>query len=998
MSSPTLDEAAIFSAARQITAADARRRYIAGACEGDPALQSRLEALLLIDQADRGFLERPAQGVAARAGSEINDGPGGQIGPYTLVEAIGEGGFGKVFAAEQQYPVPRKVALKIIKPGMDTHHVVARFESERRALALMAHPNIAHLIDGGATPSGRPYFVMELVRGAPITDFCDQNQYSAAERLKLFVSVCQAIQHAHHKGVIHRDIKPSNVMVTLNDAVPVVKIIDFGVAKAIGERLSENSLYTADGQMVGTPAYMSPEQASMSRLDVDTRSDVYSLGVLLYELLTGTTPIETNRLRGAGYSEIGRLIREVEPQRPSTRLSALGESATLVAGNRATDPRHLCRLLSGDLDWIVLKALEKEPNRRYRSPASFADDIERYLRGEAILARSPSRAYRIAKFAARHRVAVLAAVAVAVSLLGGTALATWQAMRALEAERQALLARDDAAEQLRQAKRSEARMSAVLKFFEGKVLSAARPKGQEGGLSRDATVREALDHAEPEIATAFAGEPLVEASIRNTLGVSYWYLGDQEKALKQQEHAVALRRQELGPEDPETVGAMNDLAIVLDRMGKFAEEQKILEVVVAVKRRTLGPEDPVTLKSVNNLAIVLAMQGLLEDAVELAKETLEIQRRVEGSESIFTLRSMYNLAIMQRQLGRWAEARPLFDESLEILRRVFAPDHQDTLRAVNGLGELLLDQRRPAEARALFEEALKGQRSVLGPTRDETVLTMINLADTARLEGRLDEARKLAEEADALGQRTLGPEHPQTLFGRTILASVARDQGSLDEAAKGYEKALAVVRRTLSARTLEVQRCMVDYAWMLAAAADPRYRNPRRAIELANELIQNSPKVRDVWTTLGVAHYRAGAWNDAIAALAKSEAAAPGLFTAANGFFLAMAYCRLGEKDKGRQWYSKALQSVESASQPTRRELELFRLEASHLLGISDQKLPSVFLSGDLAEKVGKLKQQQGPDLHAFGSANLVQTLMKHDLVDEFWLKIYPLTLGSGKR
>jgi eukaryotic-like serine/threonine-protein kinase len=941
MNSPTLDEAAIFSAAREIKAADARRRYIAGACEGDSALQSRLEALLLIDEADRGFLERPAEGVAARADSEITDGPGGQIGPYTLVEAIGEGGFGKVFVAEQRIPVPRKVALKIIKPGMDTHHVVARFESERRALALMAHPNIAHLIDGGATPSGRPYFVMELVRGATITDFCDQNQYSTTERLNVFVSVCQAIQHAHHKGVIHRDIKPSNVMVALNDGMPMVKIIDFGVAKAIGLQLTENSLFTADGQMVGTPAYMSPEQASMSRADVDTRSDVYSLGVLLYELLTGTTPIETTRLRDAGCSEIGRLIREVEPPRPSTRLSALGESSILIAGNRASDPRRLCRLLSGDLDWIVMKALEKDPNRRYSSPGSFADDVERYVRGDAILARPPSTAYRIAKFGARHRVAVVAAVAVAVSLLGGTALATWQAMRARQAERQAISARDDAAEQLRQAKRSEARASAVLKFFQDKVLAAARPKGQEGGLRRDATVREALDRAEPEIATAFAGEPLVEASIRNTLGVSYWYLGDHQRALQQQERAVELRRQELGPEDPETVGAMNDLAIVLDRMGKLAEQQKILEVVVAVKRRTLGPEDPSTLRSANNLAIALAMQGLLEDAVKLASETLDIQRRLEGSESITTLRSMYNLAIMRRHLGRWAEARPLFDESLEILRRVFGPDHQDTLRVLNGLGELLLDQRRPAEARTLFEEALKGQRSVLGPTSDEAVLSMINLADSARLEGRLDDARKLAEEADALDHRTLGPEHPQTLFGLTILASVARDQGRSDDARKGYEKALAALRHTLSARTIEVQRCMADYAWMLAATAGPGYRDPHRAIELANELIQNTPKVRDAWMILGVAHYRAGAWKDAIAALEKSEATAPGPFTAVDGLFLAMACWQLGDKEKGRQWYAKALQSSDTATQPSRRERALFRSEAAHLLGIADPKPPS---------------------------------------------------------
>jgi serine/threonine protein kinase/tetratricopeptide (TPR) repeat protein len=938
MSSQPLDEAAIFNAAREMDAGDARLRYIDDACGGDRELRGRIEALLLIDQVDREFLERPAQGVSTRADSEITERPGGQIGPYTLVEAIGEGGFGKVFVAEQQQPVRRRVALKIIKPGMDTHQVVARFESERRALALMAHPNIAHLIDGGATPSGRPYFVMELVSGAPITEFCDKNQYSAPQRLELFVSVCRAVEHAHRKGIIHRDIKPSNVMVTEDDGTAVVKIIDFGVAKAIGVRLGEDSLFTADGQMVGTPAYMSPEQASMSRVDVDTRSDVYSLGVLLYELLTGTTPIEAARLRDAGYSEIERLIREVEPARPSTRLSALGDSASAVAVNRATDAKRLGRLLAGDLDWIVMKALEKAPDRRYGSPGSFADDVERYLRGEAVVARPPSTAYRLRKFAARHSVAVAAVAAVTFSLVCGTAIATWQAMRAKGAERTALLARDVAGARLRQAQRSEARAKSVLKFFQDKVLSAARPKGQEGGLRRDATVREALDRAEPEIATAFAGEPLVEASIRNTLGVSYWYLGDHDKSLRQQELALAIRRTELGPEHQETIGAMNDLALALDRLGKFAEEQKILEVVVAVRRRTLGPADPMTLKSANNLATVLAMQGELEDAAKLSKETLEHQRKVDGSESMSTLRSMYNLAIMSRHLGRWAEARPLFDESINTLRRVFSPDHQDTLRAVNGLGELLLDQRRPADACAYFEEAMKGQRTVLGPRNEETVYTMINLADAERLENHLGEARRLAEEADAINMQTLGPEHPQTLFGQTVLSSIARDEGRFEDARKGYEKALAALRRSLSAKTPEVQRCMDDYAWMLASTTDPSYADPRRAIELAKELIENSPKVRDVWTTLGVAHYRAGGWNDAIAALEKSDAAFPGVFTAANGFFLAMACSQVGEKEKGREWYERALLAVKTARQPTGRELALFQAEAAGVLGISSPK------------------------------------------------------------
>jgi len=949
-----MTEATIFIAALDKPTAAERAAFLAEACAGDERLRRRVEALLRAHAEPDDLLDPTSDRPDAPGAMSPAAPDGEQAGAlvarrYKLLEAIGEGGMGTVWMAEQREPVKRLVALKLIKPGMDSKAVVARFEAERQALALMDHPSIAKILDGGTTRDepggvgpGRPYFVMELVRGRPLTEYCDARRLSIKDRLDLFVQICSAVQHAHQKGIIHRDLKPSNLLVTELDGQPVPKVIDFGVAKALSAvgALTDRTLYTAFGTVVGTPLYMAPEQVGPSALDVDTRSDLYALGVVLYELLTGTTPLERRRLKQAAWDEVRRVIREEEAPRPSLRLSS-SDALPSLAASRQTEPLKLTRIVRGDLDWIVMKCLEKDRTRRYETASGLARDIERYLHDEPVEASPPSRRYRLRKFARKHRRLIGTAAGFVLLVAAGAGVSTWQAVRARAAERAALLARDNAAAQLLQAKRSEARANAVLKFFQAKVLSAARPKGQEGGLSRDATVREALDRAEPDIATSFAGEPLVEASIRNTLGVSYWYLGDQEKALQQQERAVALRRQELGPGHPETVGAMNDLAIVLDRMGKFAEEQKILEVVVAVKRRTLGPEDPVTLRSVNNLATVLAMQGLLEDAVKLAKETLEIQRRVEGPESITTLRSMYNLAIMRRHLGRWAEARPLFDESLETLRRVYGPDHQDTLRVVNGLGELVLDQRQPAKARALFEEALKGQRSVLGPTSEETVLTMINLADTARLEGRLDEARRLAEEADALNGRTLGPEHPQTLFGLTILSSIARDQGRLGDARKGYEKALAVLRRTLSARAPEVQRCMADYAWMLAAATDPGYRDPHRAIGLANELIQNSPKVRDVWTTLGVAHYRAGAWNDAIAALEKSEAVAPGLFTAADGFFLAMAYWRVGEKEKVREWYAKALMSVETASQPAGRELAHFRLEASRLLGISDPKLPS---------------------------------------------------------
>src|SRR5580693_8731474 len=302
---------------------------------------------------------------------------GSVIGPYKLLQQIGQGGFGVVYMAQQEKPVRRVVALKIIKPGMDTSQVIARFESERQALALMDHANISKVLDAGATGSGHPYFVMELVKGVPITEFCDKNHMPPEARLKLFVDVCHAIQHAHHKGIIHRDVKPTNVMVTLHDGVPVVKVIDFGVAKATVQKLTERTLFTAYGQMVGTPAYMSPEQAEMSGLDIDTRSDVYSLGVLLYELLTGTTPIEAARLREAGYAEMQRLIREQDAPRPSTRFSKLGDTATVAAGNRGLDVRRLVQLLSGDLDWMVMKALEKNRGRRYATPGSFAEDIER---------------------------------------------------------------------------------------------------------------------------------------------------------------------------------------------------------------------------------------------------------------------------------------------------------------------------------------------------------------------------------------------------------------------------------------------------------------------------------------------------------------------------------------------------------------------------------------------------------------------------------------------
>ena len=439
------DEETLFAEAVGKSAGRARADFLDRACGSDARLRRAVEALLAAHDRAGGILERTLPTLAAcdaeGAGWER---VGSVVGPYKLLEQIGEGGFGVVYMAEQQHPVRRRVALKVIKPGMDSGQVLARFEAERQALALMDHPNIARVFDAGTTAAGRPYFVMELVRGVPVTDYCDQNQLGARQRLELFVQVCHAVQHAHQKGVIHRDIKPGNVLVTLHDGRPVPKVIDFGIAKAMGQRLTEKTLFTNFAQMVGTPLYMSPEQAELSGLDVDTRSDVYCLGVLLYELLTGTTPFDKERLKRAAYDEVRRIIREEDPPKPSTRISTMGEAVTAVSARRKTDPKRLGQLVRGELDWIVMKALEKDRTRRYETANWLAADVERYLADEPVAACPPTVAYRFGKFARRNKAALTTAVLIAAALLGGAVVSTWQALRAGRAESVARAERDRA--------------------------------------------------------------------------------------------------------------------------------------------------------------------------------------------------------------------------------------------------------------------------------------------------------------------------------------------------------------------------------------------------------------------------------------------------------------------------------------------------------------------------------------------------------------------------
>jgi WD40 repeat protein/serine/threonine protein kinase len=423
MADQLFDEKEVFNHARRLVAPQERLDYVQQVCGQDPAAQRRLLELLRIYEQERSFLEASPVALGITRDEPSTERPGTVIGPYKLLEQIGEGGMGLVFVAEQQQPVRRKVALKVIKPGMDTRQVVARFEAERQALALMDHPHIATVHDGGQTASGRPYFVMELVKGVPITEYCDHNRVPIRERLALFLDVCAAVQHAHQKGIIHRDLKPSNVLVAAHDGVPVVKVIDFGVAKAVGQQLTDKTVSTQFTQLVGTPLYMSPEQAGESSLDVDTRSDIYALGVLLYELLTGTAPFDRDRLKDAAYEEMRRIIRDEEPPRPSTRLSSLGQAAATLSSQRQTDPKRLRQMIRGDLDWIVMKCLEKDRTRRYETVSALALDIQRYVADEPVLACPPSTGYRVRKFARRNKVALVIASLAGVALVALAILA-----------------------------------------------------------------------------------------------------------------------------------------------------------------------------------------------------------------------------------------------------------------------------------------------------------------------------------------------------------------------------------------------------------------------------------------------------------------------------------------------------------------------------------------------------------------------------------------------
>jgi non-specific serine/threonine protein kinase/serine/threonine-protein kinase len=737
------------------------------------------------------YLQTPACAPAATVDVPIAEGPGATIGPYKLLERIGEGGFGLVFMAEQQQPVRRKVALKILKPGMDTRQVVARFEAERQALAIMDHPNIAKVHDGGATPSGRPYFVMELVKGVPITEFCDQNQLTPRQRLELFMPVCQAAQHAHHKGIVHRDLKPSNVLVTRHDTTPIVKVIDFGVAKALGQELTDKTLFTGLAQMMGTPLYMSPEQAGMSDLDIDTRSDIYSLGVLLYELLTGTTPFDKRRFRQAAYDEIRRIIREEEPPTPSTRLVDSKESLASISALRQMEPAKLTRLVRGDLDWIVMKALEKDRSRRYETASAFAADIAHYLNDEPVAAGPPSAVYRLRKFVRRNRGAMLATGLIALALVCGmigTTLGLIRARTAAAAERRA---KETAQRRLAQIEKS----NEIL----GSIFVDLNPQSEETeGKPLQALLGERLDQATAQLEGELIGDPLTVARMQMTLGDSQLGLSYPEKAIRLFNKALATFTSELGPDDRETLQSMNNLGLAHQDAFHFDEAIAWFKQTLQ-RRKALDPDGADTLQSMNNLALGYRVAGNAQAAVPLLEETLARSKATLGPDDWRTLKTMNNLALSYQDTGERDKALPLFEETLMRQKAVRPAGHMDVLQSINNLALCHRSMGHLDAAVRLFEETLVATKAKLGADHSLAIVTMNNLALAYQDAGKLERALPLYEELLRRTTAQHGRSHPDTLRSMNNLAWGYQAAGKLAEALPLYEETLALAQTTFGA-------------------------------------------------------------------------------------------------------------------------------------------------------------------------------------------------------
>jgi serine/threonine protein kinase/Flp pilus assembly protein TadD len=747
---------------------------------------------------------------------ELMERPGARIGRYKLLRVLGEGGMGVVYLAQQDKPVTRQVALKVIKPGMDSKRVMARFEAEEQALALMEHPHVAHVYDAGLTGSGRPYFVMEYVKGIPITKHCDKYKLTVEERLHLFMHVCEAVQHAHQKGIIHRDLKPSNILVSIEGDESIPKVIDFGVARAISLQLTEKTFYTEQGQLIGTPEYMSPEQADLNNQDIDTRTDIYSLGVVLYRLLAGIPPFDPQTLQASGIEHMRKIICEEEPKTPSARLSKTSvEESTKSARQRSTSIRALRRRLHGDLDWITLKSMEKNRTRRYESVGELTADIQRHLNHEAVLAGPPSTIYKIEKFVRRNRALVIGAASVIIVLIAGIVVSTMFAIKTN-------LARIET--------------QAVSSFLSDSVIALIDPYKV---TTEEFTRRSFLDAMSENLEQDFKGPPLAEAQIRHTIGHAYWSIGVYELAASYFERSQEIYRDHLDPKHSPSIERMNSLGwtyifqsrfkeaepllrMTLDRarrilgethkqtttsmwslgslywfQGRYAEAKLLLDKALEKSIRHEGQEDRLTVQIMHRVAWVYLSKGQYEEAEQLANKALAINLRKRGPKAHWTLDLKFQLAIICWKLGRYEQAEQLMYETLGDRRSIYGDEHATTLWSMGGLGIVYYSQGRYEEAESRLGEALTTAQRVLGRSHHITAECLYALGTVYLSQGRCEKAKLLLEESLEILTHLFSEDHPEALYTINHLGVLHREQ-------QHYEKAEHLLSQALEARKLKL--------------------------------------------------------------------------------------------------------------------------------------------------------------------------------------------------